>query len=64
MKKYGEGKTKLLLTEKALDAYNNTDPLHIFEMADGTYTMKGVFDFEGMSEKEVNEFLEVLRDLL
>lgn len=64
MKKYGDVKTNLTLTEKALDAYNETNPLYIYEMDDGTYSMRGLFKFDGMTEKEVNNFLECLRDLL
>lgn len=59
---YGNENTNLVLTEKAERAYSATDPLKIIERADGTYSLRGCEDRDGMAEEEVNEWLEDLFD--
>lgn len=60
MKKFGDTKTNLTLTERAFEVYSNTSPLDICEMPDGTYKMTGAIERENMSEADVNEVLEDL----
>lgn len=70
IKQYGNEKTSLKLTEKALAVYSVTDPLRILEQTttdeDGseirTYTMTGAIEAEGLTADEVNEMLEELAD--
>lgn len=56
MKIYGNEKTNLVLTEKALEAYSNCDPLRIIEQDDGLYTIEGLVECNNLTAEEVNEF--------
>lgn len=62
MKIYGNTKTNLTLTTKAQRAYDNTDPLKIIEHEDGTYSIRGLEDRDGMTAADVNQWLEDLAD--
>ena len=62
MKIYGSTKTHLTLTAKAQRAYDNTDPLRIIEHDDGTYSIRGIEDRDGMTAADVNQWLEDLAD--
>lgn len=62
MKIYGNTKTRLTLTAKAQRAYDNADPLKIIEHEDGTYSIRGIEDRDGMTAADVNEWLEDLAD--
>lgn len=57
---YGNTKTNLTLTAKAQQAYNNADPLRILEHEDGTYSLRGIEDRDGMTAVDVNQWLEDL----
>lgn len=60
-KRYGDTKTNLTLTDKALRIYSNSDPLSIYEHDDGNYTVNLFGDVrEGLTEAEVNAMLESL----
>ena len=59
---YGDEKTHLTLTAKAQQAYDQTDPLKIIEHEDGTYSLRGIEDRDGMTAADVNEWLENLAD--
>lgn len=62
---YGNTRTHLTLTGKALKMYNETDPLEIeeIETEDGyRYTMRGAFERENMTEEELTRGLEELYD--
>lgn len=61
MKVYGRDNTSLRLTDKAYQAYANTDPLTITEYADGTYDIDP-YGRQGLSAAEVNEWLETLAE--
>lgn len=62
-KRYGDGRTALVLTDKAADVYAETDPLDIYEIEteDGPrYDLDGVLCLEGLTAEEVSEALEDL----
>ena len=63
-KSYGDENTHLVLTDKAFEAYSNTDPLKILEYEDEdgnyTYEFRGAFDSYELTADEVNEWLEDL----
>ena len=67
---YGNEKTNLTLTEKAYQIYSNTDPLRIieeeYEDEDGEkkyrYFIAAYFRDKGMTEDELNAFLEYMAD--
>lgn len=70
-KKYGNEKTNLDLTAKALAVYSGEEIdiyEHIVEDEDGnktyTYTMHGIIEADGITEDEVNKLLEDLGDQL
>lgn len=60
MKRYGDTKTALVLSEKALAVYSDTDPLDIIERDDGTYSIRGIDQRDGMTADDVNKYLEDL----
>lgn len=60
--RYGDGKTSLVLTEKALAAYSESDPLDIIETDDGVFSMRGIEDRDNMTAEQVNTWLECLYD--
>ena len=62
MKRYGDTKTNLTLSDKAQDFYSGCDPLNIYEHSNGTYSVTGLFCGEDMTADEVNEMLEQLAD--
>lgn len=66
MKRYGNEKTRLTLTDKAQDFYNMTDFLDIYEYEDSegncTYSVIGCFERYNMTEDELNVFLEELSE--
>lgn len=62
MKIYGNEKTSLVLSDKALEVYSSTDPLKIVEEDDGTYSMTGCFERYGMTADDVNRVLEQMAD--
>ena len=62
---FGNGKTHLVLSDKAFEAYSNTYPLEIRERATENgyvYDIIGIVDIENLSENELNECLEGLAD--
>lgn len=62
---YGNENTSLILSDKAFEAYNNSDPLSIYEYdtEDGTfYDMEGIIEVEGVSAEDVNWLLEELAE--
>ena len=67
---YGDEKTNLELTEKAYQIYSNTDPLRIveeeYEDENGDkkyrYFIAAFFGDKPMTEKEINDFLELMAD--
>ena len=62
MKIYGNENTDLTLSDKAFAVYSETDPLRIMEEDDGTYTITGVIDRNGMTAEQVNRVLESFSD--
>ena len=62
MKIYGNEKTSLVLSAKAAAIYAECDPLKIIEHEDGTYSIRGIEDRDGMTAADVNEWLEDLAD--
>ena len=62
MKRYGDTKTALNLTEKAFAAYSETDPLDIYEHDDGSYSMRGACEFNNLTAADVNDILEDFYD--
>ena len=63
-KTYGDEKTHLTLTAKAQRAYDNADPLRILEHEDGTYSLRGIEDRDGMTAADINQWLEDLADAI
>ena len=56
---YGNEKTNLELSEKALKVYNDTDYLQIVESYDGLYTINSTLLFrDKLTAQEVNNLLE------
>ena len=64
MKIYGNENTNLTLTDKAFAVYSVCDPLQIEEHDDGTYSLRGIEDRDGMTAEDVNCWLEELADEL
>lgn len=62
MKIYGNTKTNLTLTEKAAAMYAECDPLQIIEHEDGSYSISGIEDRDGMTAEDVNAWFEELAD--
>jgi hypothetical protein len=65
MKRYGNEKTKLFLTEKAEAVYSDSDPLEILERETPyglRYDLRGVLEADGLTAEEVNRTLEDLAD--
>lgn len=62
MKIYGKQNTSLTLTEKAFEVYSTSDPLTIIEQDDGTFSIRGIDERDGLTESDVNEFLESFID--
>ena len=60
MKRYGDTKTNLELSAKALAVYAETDPLDIIENEDGMFSIRGIEERDGLTAEEVNKFLEDL----
>lgn len=60
MKRFGDTKTSLTLTEKAQIAYNETDPLDIYEVEDGTFEVDGVMRLFNCTADDINNYLEEL----
>ena len=61
-KRYGDSKTDLVLSDKAARIYSECDPLDIIEHEDGSYSIRGIEDRNGMTAEEVNLWLEDLSD--
>lgn len=65
-KRYGYTATHLTLTEKAEKAYDNSDPIGIFEVEEGDFFFYHIYFGNekryGLTEEEVNEYLEDLYD--
>ena len=67
-KRFGFETTKLTikdLTARELSAYNNTDPLEIYEIFDKDesnpkYDVEGVVEISGITANEVKEILDIL----
>ena len=62
-KVYGNENTNLTLTEKAFNAYSNTDPLEIREFCrenEFSYDMAGCIEEHDLTADEVNGILEEL----
>lgn len=64
MKIFGNEKTKLSLSDKAFEMYSRCDPCEITEHDDGSYSIRGIEDRDGMTASEVSEFFEELADEL
>ena len=63
MKRYGDVKTSLTLSDKAQRIYSISDPLDIYEHDDGTYSMRGCgCDGSGYAAEDVIRILEELAD--
>lgn len=62
MRIFGNEKTNLILTEKAAAMYAECDPLQIIEHEDGSYSLRGIEDRDGMTAEDVNRWLEELSD--
>ena len=62
MKRYGNEKTSLELTEKAFNVYSNSDGIEIYEHENGLYSLKGFEDRDNMTADDVNRFFEDLAD--
>lgn len=62
MKIFGNENTNLILTNKAAAMYADCDPLQIIEHEDGSYSIRGIEDRDGMTADEVNGWLEELSD--
>ena len=65
MKTYGNEKTNLELTGKALEVYSNTDPLTIIEKeTDGgfIYDVSGAIEAYDQTAEQVNALLESVAD--
>lgn len=60
---YGNEKTSLNLSDKAYGAYVNCDPCTIVEHEDGTYSIHGIIEQDGMTAEDVNRFFEDEADL-
>lgn len=61
---YGDTRTNLTLTAKAQLVYDQTDPLKILEHYDGTYSIRGIEDRDGMTAADINQWLEDLADAI
>lgn len=61
-KVYGDEPTKLRLTEKAQRAYEATDPLKIIEHGDGTYSTRGGWEVDNVTDDELIAILEADAD--
>lgn len=68
MKQYGKDKTELSLSQKAQDFYSTCEPLRIHECVNPygeyVYEITGCFEKRGLTEDELNEFLEELSDTM
>lgn len=64
MKIFGNDQTALTLTDKAAAMYTECDPLQIIEHEDGSYSIRGIEDRDGMTAEDVNGLLEDLADEL
>ena len=53
---------KLGASDTALKAYNDTDPLDIFELPDGFYKVTGAFDYIAGDAEDLLAYLESLAD--
>ena len=62
MKIFGNTNTNLKLTDKAAAMYAECDPLKIIEHEDGSYSIRGIEDRDGMTAEDVNAWLEELAD--
>lgn len=62
MRIYGNEKTNLILSGKATRMYAECDPLKIIEQDDGSYSIRGIEDRDGMTADDVNRWLEDLAD--
>ena len=62
MRIYGNEKTNLILSGKAARMYAECDPLKIIEQDDGSYSIRGIEDRDGMKVEDVNRWLEDLAD--
>lgn len=49
-------------TDRQLEAYNNTDQLNIFRNADGSYSIRGVWDAHFQGAEQLLAFLDEVRD--
>lgn len=57
MKRYGNEPTKLVLNQTAQRVYNNTDPLDIYELDNGTYKITGCLEADNLTAEQVNTAL-------
>ena len=62
MKIFGNENTNLILTDKASAMYADCDPLQIIEQDDGSYSIRGIEDRDGLTAEDVNGWLEDLAD--
>lgn len=63
-KRYGDTRTNLKLTDKAQIGYDMSDPISIYEMPDGSYIMTGVIEADNLTEEDVNNKLEDMKDIV
>lgn len=61
---YEGNKPIITLSDRAYDVYSASDPLTIHLCEDGTYSMTGAYEIDGLTEDGVNELLENDYDLL
>lgn len=55
--------TEDILTEKALEFYDATDPLKIYKhVYDGNYIVVGGFEFTATNDEDLNAWFEQLHD--
>lgn len=63
MKRYGWTNTNLRLTAKAQEAYDNINPLEIWETDNGAFFIRGAYWWDNLTEEDVNDILEELLDM-
>lgn len=60
MKHFGFEPTNLILSKDAQSIYDDTDPIDIYEADDGTYSIRGAIEADGLTAAEVNSALIAL----
>jgi len=52
------------LPEKLFEVYSNTDPYEVYEMQDGSFSVRGATDADGWTFEDVKCDMEALREPL